>query len=291
MASARCVQMWNNCRLLYRNNGASSTCLGLRQLCSSNLSLPPSKHQEARQLLSNFRASYSNGQYETALQEIDRAASLIKEHLGEMHPAYASALNNQAIALKAMHKFEDAATNLTESVRVYRSILGDTHPSTTTTMYNLATLYKTAGGDDNLQSGKGLIEQAMYFREKKLEDTGASSNDDKSHALMQLCLAGIERQLGNATRSLELCREAGVVLEKVEGPESLSVANAFATLGLTLKDQKSFDQAEVALQQSLQIRKALLGDHPLTLDAAHNLLSLYQAWGLTPEEISKRFDQ
>lgn len=90
-------------------------------------------------------AQQSNLKLDAAAESFDKTLELQRLASGEMNPAYAIALNNQAHLFLAQGKPEKAIENLKQSLKIRRQTLGKNHPQTATALANLAHVQTTIG--------------------------------------------------------------------------------------------------------------------------------------------------
>ncbi|MBL0164952.1 MAG: serine/threonine protein kinase [Xanthomonadales bacterium] len=110
-------------------------------------------------------AQQSNSKLDEASASFERTLDMQRQSTGEMNPAYAVALNNQAHLFLAQGKPEKAIKNLERSLQIRRQTLGKTHPQTATALFNLAHV-QIMVGDFNAAERNGLealqIDEASY---------------------------------------------------------------------------------------------------------------------------------
>lgn len=83
-------------------------------------------------------AQQGNGKLDEAAASFDKTLAMQRQATGEMNPAYAVVLNNQAHLLIDQGKPEAAIENLRRSLQIRRQTLGTNHPQTATALFNLA---------------------------------------------------------------------------------------------------------------------------------------------------------
>ncbi|MGN0187294.1 MAG: tetratricopeptide repeat protein, partial [Paludibacteraceae bacterium] len=89
--------------------------------------------------------SYSQGEYNNAIDYISLAADLQKKVNGEQHPAYATSLNNLGVLYDDMGDYGKAERYYLESLSIKKSVYGEQHPAYTTSLNNLCSLYDKMG--------------------------------------------------------------------------------------------------------------------------------------------------
>ncbi len=90
-------------------------------------------------------AQESNKKFDVATVSFEKTLELQREATGEMNPAYAIALNNQAHLFIDQGQFEKGIENLKLSLKIRRQTLGKNHPQTATALFNLAHVQTLSG--------------------------------------------------------------------------------------------------------------------------------------------------
>ena len=110
-------------------------------------------------------AQQGNNKLPEAAASFDKTVEMQRKATGEMNPAYAVVLNNQAHLFVAQSKPEKAIENLTRSLQIRRQTLGKNHPQIATALFNLAHV-QIKTGDFAAAERNGLealqIAQASY---------------------------------------------------------------------------------------------------------------------------------
>jgi len=102
-----------------------------------------------------------------------------------------------------------------------------------------------------------LAEAVELGRALQAEQAGAA---DRSNLQLALCLgARCEAAEGRNDEAVAMCREAVALAEKVEGPESVSLATCLNHLAYQLTLSGGLDEARVHLERGLALRERLLG--------------------------------
>jgi tetratricopeptide (TPR) repeat protein len=85
------------------------------------------------------------GRYEEAEALYLQALKINRKILGEMHPVYASTLNNLAELYDAMDRYEEAEMLYLHALDIIREACGEKHPDYASILSNLALLYQERG--------------------------------------------------------------------------------------------------------------------------------------------------
>jgi serine/threonine-protein kinase len=93
-------------------------------------------------------------------------------------------------------------------------------------------------------------------------------------------IASVRQEKGALDESIELYKEAFVLLRDGLGGDHPSVASALGDLAIALKDARRYDEAESAYLDSLAIQRRVLGQsHPDVGNALNNLTVMYMDVG------------
>ncbi len=110
-------------------------------------------------------AEQGNKKLDAAAGSFERTLQMQRDATGEMNPAYAVVLNNQAHLFVDRGELDKAVENLKQSLKIRRQTLGGNHPQTATALFNLAHV-QTRVGDFAAAENNGLealkIAQASY---------------------------------------------------------------------------------------------------------------------------------
>ncbi|OBT39371.1 hypothetical protein VE00_10239 [Pseudogymnoascus sp. WSF 3629] len=166
-----------------------------------------------------------------------------------------------------------------QAAKVRKRILGqehnDTlntdHPSTLTSMANLASTYRNQGRWD---AAEELDVQVMETSKKKL---GADHPDTLTSMAN---LASTYSNQGRWDAAEELFVQVMETRKKKLGTDHPNTLTSMANLAATYRDQGRWDAAEELQVQVMETRKKKLGaDHPSTLNSMANLASTYRNQG------------
>ena len=88
---------------------------------------------------------YERGQYAEAEPLYKRAMEVTRTALGEVHPDYASSMNNLGELYYAMGRHAEAEPLFKQVMEIRRTALGEVHPHYASSLNNLAGLYSSDG--------------------------------------------------------------------------------------------------------------------------------------------------
>ena len=157
------------------------------------------------------------------------------------------------------------------ALTIREKALGPEHPSTATSLNNLALLLNARG---DLGGARPLFERALAIDEMALgpehPDTAQSLNN----------LAGLLQAQGDLGGARPLFERALAIREKALGPEHRSTATSLDNLAVVLEGQGDLARARPLYKGALAIREKALGpEHPSTARSLNNLASLLKTQG------------
>ena len=100
-------------------------------------------------------AEEGNKKFDAAARSFEKTLQMQRKATGEMNPAYAVVLNNQAHLFVDQGQLESGIANLKQSLAIRRQTLGSNHPQVATALFNLAHV-QTRAGDFVAAEGNAL---------------------------------------------------------------------------------------------------------------------------------------
>ena len=158
-----------------------------------------------------------------------------------------------------------------QGLTISQSELGERHPSTASSLNNLASLYLSQG---RYGEAEPLYVEALEISQSELgerhPDTARSLNN----------LAALYRSQGRYGEAEPLYVEALEIYKSELGERHPDTANSLNNLALLYESQGHYGEAEPLYVEALEIRKSELGErHPDTASSLNNLAALYCSQG------------
>ena len=228
-------------------------------------------------------------------------------------PAEVMAWRQQVVSLYQEGKFQEAIPFQQQVLAWTEKNYGPDHPDTTTSINNLAELYRSQGA---YAKAEPLHLRALAVREKALgpdhPDTAVSLNNLallyesqgayakaeplylRSLAIMEKALgpvhpttaaslnnlAGLYDSQGAYAKADPLLRRALAIMEKALGPDHQDTATSINNLAELYRSQGAYAKAEPLHLRALAVKEKALGpDHPDTAVSLNNLALLYESQG------------
>jgi tetratricopeptide (TPR) repeat protein len=164
-----------------------------------------------------------------------------------------------------------AAPLAERALAISEATLGGEHPSTVTSLSNLALVLQAQG---NFSRARPLFERALAVNEATLgpaHPTTATSLDT---------LASLLQATGDLPGARPLFERALAINEAALGPARRETATSLNNLALVLQAQGDLAGAQPLFERALAINRALLGEaHPATATSLDNLAGLLKARG------------
>jgi tetratricopeptide (TPR) repeat protein len=218
-----------------------------------------------------------------------------------------------AIALYIDGQYNEAEELQVQVMQTMKRVLGDEHPSTLTSISNLALTYESQGrwkeaeelqvqviqttkrmlGDehpDTLTSmnnlaltynSQGRWKEAEELQVKEMQTTKRVLGDEHPSTLTSTSnLASTYRNQGRWKEAEELFVQVIETMKRVLGDEHPHTLISMANLAATYRNQGRWKEAEELFVQVMETRKRVLGDeHPHTLTGIDNLALTYSNQG------------
>src|SRR6266436_8522165 len=180
-------------------------------------------------------------------------------------------LNRRVAQLSQEGKQEEAILLATEAVRVAEATYGPENWQTSTSLNDLAVLYKKQG---RYGEAEPLYRRALAIREKVLGPMHFAV------AISLNNLAELFRAQHRFGEAEPLHKRALAIRERVLGPENLDVAYSLNNLGILYHELGRYGEAEPLYQRALSIREKALGQENVEVAyVMENLAELYYDQG------------
>jgi len=234
-----------------------------------NMSKEPLRVPAAAQLLNQAGYYlYIRARYAEAEPLHRRALEIREAALGPNHPDTATSLNNLGVLLRVQGRYGEAELLLRRALEIREAALGPNHLDTAISLNNLALVLQDQG---RYGEAEPLHRRALEIREAELRP------DDPDMFYTLKDLAELLRAQGRFAEAEPLLRRALEIREAALDPDHpgranilntatmLSTATILQSLGVLLRHQGRYGEAEPLLRRALEIREATLGpDHPDT---------------------------
>ena len=180
-------------------------------------------------------------------------------------------LNARVLELREAGRFAEAIPLAQEVLMICKAMLGPRHPSTATSLNNLAYLYLETGAYTNAQP---LMEEALAVRKAVLglrhPDTAVSLDN----------LADLYLRTGAYANAQPLYEEALSIFKELLGPRHPTTAVSLNNLARLHGETGAYLRAQALMEEALAIRKEVLGArHPATATSLNDLAVLYRMTG------------
>ncbi|KAK3352633.1 hypothetical protein B0T25DRAFT_189556 [Lasiosphaeria hispida] len=168
-------------------------------------------------------------------------------------------------------KYKEAEQMHRQALQLYEKMLGKEHPSTLSSMNNLALVLDSQG---KYEEAEQMHRQALQLMEKMLGKEHPSTLSSMNN------LALVLKSQGKYEEAEQMHRQALQLREKVLGKEHPETLRSMSNLALVLNSQGRYEEAEQMHRQALQLKEKVLGkEHPSTLSSMNNLALVLNSQG------------
>ena len=207
------------------------------------------------------------------LRYLDQAQACHKliEHYGLAFIEGASLLNRAGLYLDDHALYAIAEPLYQCALAIKEEQLGPEHPSTSSSLNNLAELYENQG---RYNEAEPLFKRALAI------DTSVYGAEHVEVATDLNNLAHLYQTQGRYNEAEPLYQRALAIKKQQSGPEHPSTASSLNNLAGLYRVQGKYSEAELLYQHALAIYEQQLGPkHPSTASSLNNLAYLYQTQG------------
>jgi len=170
-------------------------------------------------------------------KEVTLAGAAVLDGIG-----YIYILRAQAIEAEPLYK---------EVLRIYRTVVGETHPAVARTFHSLAIVYQDLGQYD----------EAQQFYDKAIDLLTTSFGPiNASVAATRLERVLLLTERGDSDKAIEEARAALAIYEKLKGPWEIKQGYAMSALGFALHRAGKLDAAAASFNRALQLIAKVRGD-------------------------------
>ena len=206
-------------------------------LASADVILARVAIQESRLSEAENRLRDAYKRLKDAGREDSLAGAAVLDGIG-----YIYILRAQAVEAEQLYK---------EVLRIYRTVVGDTHPVVGRTFHNLAIVYQDLAQYD----------EAEQFYAKAIDLLTRSFGPiDASVAATRLERALLLSERGDSDKAIEDARAALAIFEQLKGSWEIKRAYAMSALGFALHRAAKLDAAAASFDRALQLIAKVRGD-------------------------------
>lgn len=187
---------------------------------------------------------------------------------------------NLGVMLRTEGKYAEAEPLFRDGLAMYRSLLGEEHPSVAYAWLHLGQLHYLEGKYAEAEEEVG---KSLKIDQQKLPP------GHPALASNYIALGLILNKTGRSAEAEPKLREALQIRTRVIPKGHYLFAVSQGALGECLTTEKKYVDAEPLLSESYSTLKSVQGEQsPLTREAARRLVTLYQSWGKPEEAVRYR---
>ncbi len=230
--------------------------------------------REIQEFLQNMLATLEpakDGIDVTVRQVLDDASESIGDRFSDRPLIEAHLRETIGNSFYALGLYHQAELHQVSAARIFRHVLGDQHPTTLSSINNLAnTLYL----DGKIVELEGPHRRTLEIRRRILGE----EHPDTVTSMNNLALA-LRRQREFAGAK-ELLRRAVQIRRRIQGEEHPATLGSMGNLALVLWDRREYAEAEALYREIVTCYRRTLGsEHPDTLTSMSHLGNLLRIQG------------
>ncbi|MGB1250990.1 MAG: FxSxx-COOH system tetratricopeptide repeat protein [Candidatus Promineifilaceae bacterium] len=174
--------------------------------------------------------------------------------------------------------YADSALLFQRSLVIREELFGDYHPSTASSLNNLAAVFESMGA---YEKALPLYQRSLAINEEVVGETHPDTGTSLSN------LAGLYRSIGEYAKALPLYKRSRQIRELVLGELHPSTASSLNSLAALYELMGEYGKALPLYERSLAIRVEMLGErHPDTGATLNDLALLHQSMGAYDKALS-----
>ncbi|KAI1159422.1 hypothetical protein F5B18DRAFT_587349 [Nemania serpens] len=178
---------------------------------------------------------------------------------------------NVSTSYYRLGKYDEAEAMYRQTLQLYEGVLGREHPSTLSSINNLALVL---GSQGKYGEAETMHRQTLQLKEGVL---GREHPDTLSSMNNLALVLGSQGKYGEAEA---MHRQTLQLREEVLGREHPDTLSSMNNLANVLGSQGKYGEAETMHRQTLQLREEVLGrEHPDTLSSMNNLAEVLRSQG------------
>ena len=209
------------------------------------------------------------GRQVTVREVLDAASKKIEGRFADAPVIEASIRSTLGNCYRILGEYAPAGPHLTRALELYRRVLGEEHPNTLGSMYNLAGFYLEQGRYDQAEP---LHVKTLELRRRVLGE----EHPDTLHSMNYLAV--LYEQQGRYDQAEPLYVKTLEVYRRVLGEEDPLTLLSMHDLANLYRQQGRYDQAEPLFVKTLEVQRRVLDEeHPDTLLSMRNLAELLRA--------------
>jgi CHAT domain-containing protein len=228
---------------------ANELAIQSRQVLANQVPIDPSELASADVILA--RIAIRESRLSDAEQRLRDAQKRLKDAGTETSLAGAAVLDSLGYIYVLRAQAIEAEPLYKEVLRIYGTVVGETHPAVARTFHSLAIVYQDLG-----QYG-----EAEQFYEKAIDLLTRSFGPiNASVAATRLERVLLLTERGASDEAIEEARAALAIYENLKGPWEIKQGYALSALGFALHRAAKLDDAAASFNRALQLMANVRGD-------------------------------
>ena len=217
-------------------------------------------------ILASVEPAKTHGREVTLRESLDQAARDAGTKFAKQPEIEARVRKKIGGIYSALGEYQEAEKQFSRALEIRRRVVGEEHPETLTSMYDLA---KALNRNGKLRESERMHRRALELRRRVL-------GEQHPETLMSLSEQGcILRDMGKLQESEKVLRQALEMQLRILGDQDRGTLHSMWSLACTLRELGKFDEAEEMAGRELEITRRVSGEeHPDTLTSMENVANV-----------------
>jgi CHAT domain-containing protein len=231
---------------------ASELAIKARQVLANQVRVDPSELASADLILA--RVAIRESRLSDAEKRLRDAQKRLKDAGTETSLAGAAVLDSIGFIYVLRGQATEAEPLYKEVLRIYGTVVGETHPSVARTFHSLAIVYQDLG---QYGEAEQFYDKAIDILTRSLGPINASVAATRLERVLLLAERG---ERGDSDKAIEEARAALSIYEQLKGPWEIKQGYATSALGFALHRAGKLDAAASSFNRALQLIAKVRGD-------------------------------
>lgn len=231
----------------------------------------PTDRENLREQNQRMFEAYQKGDYGAALTCAEASVQPAKSVYGDKSIEYATILNNLAMLLRRLGRYEEAEVHSRLALDTAEAAAGPMHPQYASNLNNLGLLLIDLAKFDEAET---VLLRAVALRKQ------ISGEESDGYATSLNNLAILRREMGRYDESLTGLVAAAEIRKRLFGELSIEYAESITSIGAMYQTLGRYPEAENTLRHAVGVYAQLIGEsHPDFIDALSNLAAVLRETG------------
>ena len=225
---------------------------------------------------------YENGNYEQAIELLQKVIPSLKKILGESHEEYLISLENLCVYNAYAENYDEAIDIIKKVIKIKKTKLGEKHTEYASSLQLLAFIY---GNINKYQ--EAIIEESKAL--SIIEYNSGNNNIEYAESLDNI--GRFNYEIGNYSKAIDFGTRALNIRERLFGKKNSDYASALSNISNYYADNGRYSKAIKFATEALKIKEEILGAN--SIECAYllgNIARIYRLMGKY-EEAKQFYDK